>query len=427
MVTAHTLYDGASMTVLASGMRVLVEEVPSSRSISAGIWIGGGSRSDPVDRPGLSHAVEHLLFKGTSQRSADAIACEIEDVGGHLNAATGRESTLVYAEAPAESLVTVLDLLADLARNPKFPAGALDLERGVLLEEIRNRDDDPEQCAYDLFANGLWDPPHALGRSVLGTREMVETLTCGEIKKRHRGQYTPSNMVLAVCGSTRAKDVPSPAEERFVDGEEGSEPPPEAPPTMGFGERVHRRNTAQSHVYVALPGPSAGDDDRFPLEILNSILGDGLSSRLFRAIREERGLAYAVSSAVTHYSDVGVWTFYAGVAPENAWTVRGLVLEELERLRREGVTADEVDRAKSKLRGHLILSLESNGSRMIRLGTAVLSGREILSPDALIARVEGVSSDELDDAIARYVRTEAANIAEVGPDAPAVAASGAHR
>jgi predicted Zn-dependent peptidase len=217
------------------------------------------------------------------------------------------------------------------------------------------------------------------------------------------------------------------AADRFPEGAAPQAPRVEAAPLMGTGERIHRRDTAQTHVYVALPGPSARDEDRFALEIVNSVLGDGLSSRLFRAIREERGLAYVVSSAATHYRDTGVWTFYAAVAPENALHVRTLILEELETLRREGITADELERARSKLRGHLILSLESNGSRMIRLGSAVLSDREILSPDSLIARLGSLDQAQIDAAIEKYVQPELAIIAEIGPEAPGVVASpGSH-
>jgi len=409
------LYEGASSVTLESGLRVLVEEAPSSSTVSAGVWIGGGSRSDPEDQPGLAHAIEHLLFKGSSARTATEIACEIEAVGGHINAATGRESTLVYAEAPAASLGILLDVLADVVQHPAFAAAELERERGVLLEEIRNHDDDPEQRAHDLFAEGLWDPPHPLGRSVLGSLSTVHHLSRDRVAEHHLRQYVPANMVVVVCGAVSTEEILRTANRCFDDGARSMPPPcTGTPPSMHVGKRVYRLKAAQSHIYLALPGPPACDADRFALEVLNGILGDGLSSRLFQRIREERGLAYVVSSAVSRYRDTGVWTFYAGVAPRNVSQVEHLIVEELRSVLRDGVGEDEIHRAKSRLCGHLLLSLESNGSRMVRLGNAALAGCEILSPEQVIEQFDHIDAQSLERAIARFVRPEAAHLARIG-------------
>jgi len=415
-VVVHSLYPGTSSATLACGLQVLVEEVPTSRSVSAGIWIRGGSRRDPDNASGMAHAIEHLLFKGTTSRSAQQISCEIEDVGGHINAATGKESTLVYAEAPAESLATVLDVLADVVLRPRLNEHDLERERGVLLEEIRSRDDDPEQCAYELFAQEIWDPPHPLGRSVLGTRETVDGLTTATIARRHEEEYTAANAVLVVCGRTDITAIIDGLDHRVAKLRPGTEAACAPPASRTVGHRFHRRPSEQSHVYLAFPAPPASAADRFALHILNSILGDGASSRLFQSVREERGLAYAVSSGVTQFSDTGVWTFYAGVSVENAAIVRRLIAEELEAVRSTGVTSEEIRRAKAKLRGQVVLGLESNSHRMARLGSSVVLRREILSPESALARLDEVSPEDVAAAIESYILPESVYSAEIGPE-----------
>jgi predicted Zn-dependent peptidase len=411
----RSLYDGTSSITLGNGLRVLVEEVPSSRSVSAGVWIGGGSREDPERQPGLAHAIEHLLFKGTVSRSARRIAAEIEQVGGHINAATGRESTLVYAEAPAESLETLLAVLADVVRHPAFAPDEIERERGVLIEEIRNHEDDPEQCAHDLFARGLWDPPHPLGRPVLGTRAAVARLTREIVAEQHRRQYTPGNLVVVVCGAVRSDAAAAVIDAHFAEDGDAPSPMASVPPVMRRGSRIYRRRAAQSHLYVALPGPAAGDPDRFALELVNAILGDGLSSRLFQRVREELGLAYAVSSAVSRYRDAGVWTLYAGVDPRNAPLVQQLLLDELRALLEHGVADEELACAASRIRGHVLLSLESNGNRMIRLGSAATSGIEIVSPEAVLERFDAVTMEDVERVVQRFIDPDAIHCARIGP------------
>jgi predicted Zn-dependent peptidase len=291
----------------------------------------------------------------------------------------------------------------------------LERERGVLLEEIRSHDDDPEQCAHDLFAEGLWDPPHPLGRPVLGDRPAVARLSREVVAEQHRRQYVPSNMVAVLCGAVSGRAAAAALADR-IDGRPRTPFPRKQPfPRMRPGERVYRRRSTQVHLYLALPGPSAASDDRFALEVLNAILGDGLSSRLFQRIREERGLAYVVSSAVSRYRDAGVWTFYAGVAPSNAARVRQLIVDELRSVQRDGVGDDELRRAKSRIRGHFLLSQESNGNRMVRLGSAVAGGCDILSPEAVVERFERVGMAALEATIERYVRPSQLHCAQIGP------------
>lgn len=417
MVT-RGLYEGAYEAKLENGLRILVEEVPQSRSVSVGIWVRAGSRDDPPDAPGIAHFIEHLTFKGTARRNADAISREIDAVGGHLNAATGKESTFYYADIPADGLSTAVDVLADLVLHPRFDADQIELERNVVLEEIRGHMDDPEQSAYDLFAAGLWDDGHPLSRSVLGTEEAIAGAARSTVTWHHARYYRPENAVLVACGAVKARDLVDRANGLFMSGKTTEDVTDRrSAAILRPGRSHHERPTGQTHVYFGLAGPHSSDDDRFPLEVVNSVLGDGPSSRLFRSIRDDRGLAYAVASNVTCYSDCGLWLTYAGVAPKTVSQVIDLVSAEFERLRTEPIPADELELAKSKLRGHLILGLERNGNRAVRLATAAMHRREILSPDDLLARLDRIDQKEARRVIARYLRPDAMTLTTVGPAA----------
>ena len=415
-MVARELYPGVHDATLENGLRILVEEVPQSRSVSVGIWIRCGSRDDPRDVPGIAHLIEHLAFKGTDRRTADEISREIDAVGGHLNAATGKESTFYYADVPADGLPTAVDILADLAFHPRFAAAQIELERNVVLEEIRGSLDDPEHAAYDLFAACLWNDGHPLGRPVLGTTESIARATQAHIVEHHTHFYRPGNAVLVACGAVRAAELFERANALLAgDGSDDAGRNRRMPPTLHPDRRHHERPTGQTHVYFGLAGPDSSKEERFPLEVANSILGDGPSSRLFRSIREDRGLAYAVASNLTCYTDCGLWLTYAGVAPSAVGPVVDLVGEEFERLRTAPVPEEEFELAKAKLRGHLILGLETNGHRAARLGNAVMHRREILSPDDLLGRLDRVDRDALGCVIERYLRPDALNLTTVGP------------
>ena len=412
------LYEGVYEAELDNGLRILVEEVPQSRSVSVGIWVRAGSRDDPHDAPGIAHLIEHLAFKGTARRNADAISREIDAVGGHLNAATGKESTFYYADIPADGLPTALDVLADLVLHPRFDPDQIKLERNVVLEEIRGHLDDPEQSAYDLFAAGLWNDGHPLSRSVLGTQEAIAGAERPTVSSHHVQYYRPENTVLVACGAANARDLVDQANELFMSGKTTENVTDRrSAAILRPGRFHHERPTGQTHVYFGLAGPTSSDDDRFPLEVVNSVLGDGPSSRLFRSVREDRGLAYAVASNVTCYSDCGLWLTYAGVAPKTISRVIGLVSAEFERLRIEPIPDDELELAKSKLRGHLILGLETNGNRAVRLATSAMHRRVILSPDDLLARLDRVDQEEAQRVVSQYLRPDKMNLTTVGPAA----------
>jgi predicted Zn-dependent peptidase len=416
-VVGSALYAGAQTVKLHNGLRILAEEVPQSRSVSVGVWINVGSRDDPAHFAGLAHLVEHLIFKGTTTRSALRVSQEIDSVGGFLDAATGKESTFFYADVPADGLAKATDLLLDLVFHPAFSPDKIELERNVILEEIRGYEDDPEQRAFDRFVGGLWADHHPLSRPVLGTRESMEVATRADVISFHQSFYQPSNMVVAAAGAIDANlffaDV-----ERRVPRAAASDPRPATrmAPTFQALRAHHVESTGQTHIYVGLPGPLSGDANRYPLEVANAVLGDGTSSRLFVAIREERGLAYVVQSAVSRFSDAGFWLSYAAVAPNMAETVAELLIAELERLRSLPVPEDELSLAKSRLRGSLILGLESNAHRAMRLGNAALSEREVLSPDEILSKLDAVDADAVYAAVARYNRPGDLNLVTVGPE-----------
>lgn len=417
-MVVEPVYEGAFQATLGNGLRILVNEVPQSRSISVGVWVRVGSRDDPETCPGLAHFVEHLAFKGTATRDAAMISEQIDAVGGHLNAATGKEATFYYAEVPADGLQPAIDVLADLACNPRFADEHIELERNVVLEEIRGHEDDPEEIAYDLFASGVWADNHPLARSVLGSRDAIARVDRGAIVAHHTSSHRPERMVLVACGAISAPHLVGLAEARFPDQPLiAASPLGRTPPTFVARRANHARPNAQAHVFLGMSAPSAHSDDRFPLEVANSVLGDGTSSRLFRVVREEQGLAYVIASSVNYYSDAGLWLVYAGVAPEMVERVLELVDTELRRLLREAPPLEEIKLAKRKLRGHLILGLETNGNRAARLATAAIQDRAILSPDEMLARLDAVGPSDIRRVLDRYLTPEAMNLTIIGPQA----------
>ena len=417
-MTVRKLYTNAFESTLDNGLRILVEEVPQSRSVSAGVWVRAGSREDPATQSGLAHFIEHLAFKGSPTRDAQQISHEIDAVGGHLNAATAKESTFYYADVPADGLAAALSILADLALHPKFNPADIDLERNVVLEEIRGHEDDPEQTAYDLFSQGVWNRQHPFARSVVGTRPAIESVGPEDVLTFHKALYQPNNMVVAICGGINAKQAIRIAEDLFSTKlQTQMAVPTRTPPVFQPGTTHHDRPTGMFHVYIGTDAPAAAHDDRIPLEVANSILGDGTSSRLFHTIRETRGLAYAVSSYINSFSDGGMWMTYAGISPENADTVIALIRSEFNRMLSEPIPSDELNLAKAKLRGHLILGMESNGHRASRLANAVLQRRDIRSPDDLLVRLDAVTCESAHDVLSTYLQPEQLNITTVGPSA----------
>jgi predicted Zn-dependent peptidase len=406
-------------TVLPSGLRILTEQVPGVRSVAIGVWVGVGSRDESLVEAGASHYLEHLLFKGTPSRSALEISAALEAVGGELNAFTSREQTCYYARVLDRDLPMAVDVVTDMVTASLLRADDIEAERGVILEEIAMHEDDPADHVHDVFSSSaLGDGP--LGRPVLGTAESIASLTQAQITDYYRSRYQPAGIVVSVSGAIDHDDVLAAVTRAWNQSSDGRLATPDAPrhgarrPYPGHGIRVARRSSEQAHLILGTAGVSRHDERRYALGLLSTALGEGMSSRLFQEIREKRGLAYSVYSFTTHYADAGLFGVYAGVAPKRAAQVLDLCREQLESVATDGLTAEELERAKGQTRGSLALGMEDTGARMSRLGKSELAQGEIVSVDETLERIDAVSLADV-SRVAAEIMGQPLSLGAVGP------------
>jgi len=382
------------LTTLDSGVRIVTEAMPSVRSVSLGFWIGTGSRTESDQQAGLSHLLEHLLFKGTAKYSSVEIDQIFDRMGAELNAGTGKETTSVYARVIDEHLPEAFDVMADMVFRPALRE--IDSERAVILEEIAMYEDDPQEKVFDVFGEAVFgDDP--LGRAIIGRAPVIAQTPPEQIVAFHGARYVPSNIVIAAAGAVDHDRLVELTRERTADLNGGRSAPP-SPPTPATGatrRRFERKDTEQYHLCLGGPAISRHDDRRFALRVLDTIFGGTSSSRLFQEIREKRGLAYAVYSFTSAYQDTGQVGLYLGTRPENVVESLAVIGSELTRLRQEPATPDELDRAKDNLKGRVVLALESTGARMNRLGSEVLAGAPLLPIDEVVERIDAVTHDVL--------------------------------
>ena len=401
-------------TTLDSGLTVVSEHMSEVRSVSVGFWFDVGARDEPDAIAGTSHFLEHLLFKGTPTRTAKDIADAFDAVGGDVNAFTGKEYTCYYARVLDEDLPMALDVLADMITNSVIDATELESERKVILEEIAMHEDAPDELVHDLFYRSMWDG-HPLGRPVLGFNNTIGEVQRDEVVEYWRERYSPSNLVVAAAGHVDHDELVEGVERRIkvAHGKktlrDGSKP--QATP----GVNVFRRPTEQAHIVTGVEGLHRAHEDRHALTVLDTLLGGGMSSRLFQEIREKRGLAYAVFSYRSMFADTGVFSIYAGTTPQNAQTVMDLVKAEVDSLTVEGITEAEFERAKGHVKGSIVLSSEDPGSRMSRLGKQQLTTGEILSIDELIARYEAIQIEDVQRVAANVLGRGEFQMTVVGP------------
>jgi predicted Zn-dependent peptidase len=378
-----------------NGIRILTERMPNLRSVTSGFWIGVGSRDEPQELSGISHFIEHLLFKGTTRRSAKRIAEEFDAMGGELNAFSAKEYTCFYSKVLDEKVEAAFDVMTDMILRSLMQPKDVDAERKVILEEIAMHEDSPDDIIHDLFVSALWES-HPLGQSVLGYQNVIRTLGEKDISQFFRRYYRPENMVVASAGNIEHEAVVG-LVERLMDnvgGDEGytrhSVVPEIRPHTV-----IYDRPTEQAHIVLGTQGLPRQHPSRFAMAILDNILGGGMSSRLFQKIREERSLAYSIFSYHSMYVETGLMAVYAGTSPDNTSSVLELIKEEIGLLLDKGITPEELNRAKGHIKGNLVLSLEDSGSRMTRLGKAEVCSAELLSLDELLERIEGVSLEDV--------------------------------
>ena len=398
------------LTTLGSGVRVVTEEVPSVRSVALGLWVRTGSRNETPAQAGVSHFLEHLLFKGTERYSAIEISELFDGLGASVNAATGKETTHLHARFLDEHTEEVFDLLAEMLLAPTYPE--VDSEREVVLEEIAMYEDEPQDRVHDVLADAVFGE-HPLGRRVLGEAEVIASIPVPEIDAYHRGRYTGANVVVGAAGHLEHERIVALAE-RLVSPPAGANggAGPALPAESRF--RFYPKDTEQYHICFGAPGIVRDDERRYALAVLDSIFGGSTSSRLFREVREKRGLAYSVGSYNEQYTDSGLVATYVGTREDNVEEACAVIGAELERLRSEPVSAEELARAKENVKGRLVLSSESTAARMARISRATLFGLPIESLDAMLAKVDAVTVDQLSELAAGLYGPERLSAACIG-------------
>jgi predicted Zn-dependent peptidase len=382
-------------TTLSNGIKVITEAMHHVRSVSVGIWVASGSRRENAEENGVSHFIEHMLFKGTQTRSAEAIARSVDSIGGNLDAFTAKEMVCYNTKVLDEHLPLAMDVLGDLVLNPAFRAEDIEKEKGVILEEIKMDADSPDYLVHEIFSSNFWKD-HALGKPILGTRETVKRFNQGLIQDYYRSVYTPANLLITAAGNLRHERLVDLARERFESLRIGApEPPQKVPATHARISLKSKKDLEQVHVCLGVPCYPIPHKDRFACYVLNTMLGGGMSSRLFQNIREKQGLAYAVFSELNPYSDTGCLSVYAGTSLESAKQVVESVLREFTDLKKGPAPAEEVRRAKDHLKGSLMLSLESTSSRMSNLARQEMNFHRFFSLDELAESIEKVTAEDV--------------------------------
>jgi predicted Zn-dependent peptidase len=416
-----TLQGDAKRTTLPSGLRIVTEAIPGTRSASLGVWVGIGSRDETPNMSGASHFLEHLLFKGTHKRTALQISAEIEAVGGETNAFTTKEYTCYYARVLDADLPLAVDVLVDAVADSILEPSDVETERAVILEEIAMHEDEPGDEVHDIFTEAIFGD-HPLGRLISGTEESITPMTRSQINGFYRRRYTPPQIVVAAAGNLEHATVVRLVRKALagtpLDGPVAEPAAPRAGSKRVRHQKPHtvvrNRDTEQAHVVLGGVGIGRRDERRFALGVLNNVLGGGMSSRLFQEIREKRGLAYSVYSYASQYADAGLFGVYAGCAPGKVEEVLDLARTELARVAADGLTAEEITRGKGMVKGSYVLGLEDSGSRMSRLAKSELLYGDLMSVDELLGRVDAVTKEEV-DAIAAEILSQPMSLAVVGP------------
>jgi len=406
VVTAETL---------PSGLRLLTEAMPHVRSVTVGVWLTRGSRHESDIQSGIAHFVEHMLFKGTTSRSAQRIAQEIDSIGGQLDAFTAKEFASYYIKVLDEHVPVAIDLLADMVMRPALAPDDVVKEQAVILEEIKMVEDAPDDLVHEVFAQQFWSK-HPLGRPILGTPDTVSSFASEGLRDYFDSTYVAPNLIVAAAGHLDHAEIRALVERAFADVRTRGLGATTAPPAVTPGVALRHKDIEQSHVCLGTPAYHHAHDDRHALYVLNTLLGGSMSSRLFQHIREERGLAYAVFSNLATYSDAGAITVYAGCANDKVSEVVDLSLVELRALRAVPVPDDELRRAKDHLKGSLMLNLESTSSRMSHLARQFITFGRYYSLDEILSSIEAVRTDDVQRVAGELFKDEGLVATVVGPE-----------
>lgn len=379
--------------VLPNGVRILTEEIDHVKSVAIGLWVGTGSRNETVGYEGISHFIEHMFFKGTENRTARQLAESLEAVGGQLNAFTTKEFTCYYAKVLDEDISLAINVLSDMFFNSRFDSKEIDKEKNVVIEEIKMYQDTPDELIHDLFSQHVWNG-HPLGKPILGIEETIHSLNQEKVRHYLETRYTPDKVVIAVAGKIKHEDIVQQLS-IFGDFNRQREQLELGEPRGSIVRKSIGKDTEQMHLVIGVPGLGQDDDDMYALHILNNILGGGLSSRLFQEIREQRGLAYSVYSYHSTFIDTGLFAIYAGTSPSKTEEVIKCVLNEMNIIKTEGITEEELKRTKAQIKGNLYLGLESVSSRMSRLGKTELSFGRVKTAEEAVEKLEKVTLEDL--------------------------------
>ncbi len=381
---------------LDNGLCVVTEEIPQVRSVSLGVWVKCGAKHESKKNAGISHFLEHMFFKGTKKRTAKDIATEIESVGGVLNAATDKEYTVFYSVVLSEHMPLAVGLLSDMLLHSTFHAEEIQKEKSVVMEEIKMYEDSPDELVHDIFMEGYLKGA-SLGKSILGTRETVEQMTRADLKRHVRKHYLPEKMIVAAAGQLKHRDVVAKVKEFFGAKNGKQRAPQDTKEAMRVHPElnIHQKETEQIHFCFGGKGLPQGHKDRYALSVLDSILGSGMSSRLFQRIREKEGLVYSISSFMPSFQQCGLFGISAGTSRENLLRTMKLICSELSSLRENGVTKKELSRTKEQIKGNILLNLESTSSRMSKLARSEFYMQRDVPLDEILENIKNVSLEDV--------------------------------
>jgi predicted Zn-dependent peptidase len=400
--------------VLDNGVRIVCEKIPYVRSVSVGIWVGTGSRNENRFNNGISHFIEHMLFKGTKKRSAKEIAESIDNIGGQLNAFTGKECTCFYTKTLDSHLDIALDVLTDMLFNSKFSSKDIDIEREVILKEIGMYEDSPEELVHDILSETVWEG-NSLGYPILGTKECLDSINRDVITDYMGNNYTPGNSVISVAGNFDDENLIDKLTCLFKDWKT-RDTACRSFEKVDFkaNSRTKEKDTEQVHICFGFEGVEHGNEDIYTLLAINNVFGGGMSSRLFQRIREEKGLVYSIYSYPSSYKNSGLFTVYAGMSPEHLEEVISLVVDEIKMLNKKGISREELEKSKLQLKGNYILGLESTSSRMNSIGKSELMLGSIFSSDEILKKIDDISMDRVDNMISKVFNLNKVGFSAVG-------------